>query len=177
MTGEQRPNACPRCATPLQAGLYHEVAVARCRGCDGSLVGRHELQRLLGKLTADLTAQKVDLDGTIQPVAPLEGTLPCPRCGAAMERFRYLEATNVQPHACNACELLWVTPAELLTMCCLFQLAERQAATMDEELAELQDRSVERFMPPPAYVNLRTFQMGSGLVDAALLLSELLWKL
>ncbi|MHB8419658.1 MAG: zf-TFIIB domain-containing protein [Myxococcales bacterium] len=152
MPDTERPRPCPRCTTPLQPGLYRNVPLGRCPGCQGSLLPRRDVQRLLGAMAADLAARNVDLDETIQPVQPLEGALPCPNCRTPMQRFRYLEAVNVQPHACDACEVLWAAQPELWTMCCLYQLAERQDAVMQGELAEIQRADVERFVAAPTRV-------------------------
>lgn len=136
---------CPTCGAELQQGTLHEVPLGRCAGCGGSLVIRHDLVRLLGALSADLSP-KLDLDAPVAAVPPLADPVRCPHCQAPMDRFGYLGAALVQPHACGACSLLWVAGAELVAMWRLFARTERQEAVLAGELADIQSDGVESFV-------------------------------
>lgn len=74
---------CPRCNIELKVEDYRGIEVDRCPTCQGMWLDYGELDQL-----EDIALDEDDIKGTLI-YSPLKGTLACPKCGKAMQRFDY----------------------------------------------------------------------------------------
>lgn len=101
---------CPRCATPMQPVQVGNTEVDHCPQCEGSWYDLAELGRMFGVPDKQMRTTHL-VDRVDQPV-DLEKPVACPRCGAQMERNRYLKDCEVLVDRCDE-HGVWLDGGEL----------------------------------------------------------------
>ncbi len=121
-------HVCPRCKQALDQATLHDVKVAACKPCQGTLLVQNDLQRTLEALCAPLL-KRFDPDAKLEAVKDSEGRIDCPRCARPMDRDDYCGARLVFFDRCNSCALLWFDADELGAMAMMWaRMNSRQAA-------------------------------------------------
>ncbi|MEZ4317182.1 MAG: zf-TFIIB domain-containing protein [Myxococcota bacterium] len=126
---------CPRCSTPLDPCDIEGVPVDRCPTCTGMLVEQKHLSGWIDALVKLMGP--IGEDTPIQVVPDAHGIASCPDCGAAMERFGYLEARVVTLDRCRPCQLVWIDEGELPTMVAMVGRSSARANAQLHEIEEL----------------------------------------
>jgi len=110
---------CPRDGAELAARVYEaNVEIDECPACHGSFLDQGELERIQAAVEKDHTrdlGQPVDsvreeLAAERQEAQPL---VPCPKCGATMERRRYGLGSQTVIDACPEGHGIWLDGGEL----------------------------------------------------------------
>jgi Zn-finger nucleic acid-binding protein len=116
---------CPRCDAPLDATELHDVAVATCAECAGTLVAVSRMIPLLSAMAAPLLGV-ISPDEPLEPAPPDDRPTACPHCQRAMTPFRYIETRIVSADRCDACRVVWMDPHELGVMALLYARTDRR---------------------------------------------------
>lgn len=109
--------SCPEALLPELEGVYADIPLYRCRGCDSQWMDAESLDRLDDNIFVEVT----ELPWT--PVTDEGKRIDCPRC-ALLGRYRGGEAvrlTRLRPpgkaepvlHRCGECEGYLVGPGAL----------------------------------------------------------------
>jgi len=96
---------CPRCGGELQLEDYRGIEVDRCPVCQGMWLDYGELEQL-----EEVVLDRDQIQGTTV-YSPLEGELPCPKCGEAMQRFSY-RAYSLELDLCRQGHGTWLDAGE-----------------------------------------------------------------
>ena len=96
---------CPRCNSELRSENYKGIEVDRCPQCQGMWLDYGELDQL-----EDIVLDKDKVKGTVM-FSALQGKLPCPKCGEAMQRFNY-RAYNLELDFCERGHGTWLDAGE-----------------------------------------------------------------
>ncbi len=117
------PFSCPKCRQPLIDEEYEGAAVERCTFCEGVLVGKGCLPRIIIREEKGFTdrikkmAALTQEDGLrrmrdkVKAGAP--SYLKCPKCSQDMLRNFYTMAYLVEVDRCDTCNLIWLDKDEL----------------------------------------------------------------
>jgi Zn-dependent protease with chaperone function len=130
--------ACPRCATPLREALYEGVPLWHCHGCEGNLLHREKIIRILARMqqgfSADVIQQAVMLKKTgaqNKSYSPLRDEsfrsvyeFACPVCSRKMRRKFYNFDYLIEVDLCVNCDIIWFDKNELETLQLLFEEQE-----------------------------------------------------
>ena len=74
---------CPRCGSDLKIQKYRGIEVDKCGSCEGMWLDYPELDQL-----EDTVLDTDEAKGSMITRSS-EGQLPCPKCQAPMDQFRY----------------------------------------------------------------------------------------
>jgi Zn-finger nucleic acid-binding protein len=113
--GEPSARRCPRCPTlgsePMVANLVGDVLVDECRGCHGIWLDAAAVDRLVrerqeksvGAVRAHLAPPEGLATESPPPAiaAPARAYLPCPDCGALMNRSNFARSSGVMLDVCR----------------------------------------------------------------------------
>lgn len=91
--------ACPRCGLSLSRQTYEGVEVDMCQECWGVWLDKGELEQIAKSGEYSFSQEERSaLRFLLTPGKPSpEGgkTVPCPHCGASMQRARYAKSTSI----------------------------------------------------------------------------------
>ena len=112
---QPRSTRCPKCGETLGRQVHSEaLAVWRCRGCHGILLGPGELELIRESVRAD---QFFDTGhpkvGRALDAVPVNA---CPACGGSMERRSHPRQPHVHVDACRDCGAVFLDAGELLDL-------------------------------------------------------------
>jgi Zn-finger nucleic acid-binding protein len=123
LPGSGSPVNCPKCAQPLIDEEYEGVAVRRCTFCEGILIEKGRIPRIIireEKGFADRIKKMAALtqgDGLRRMRDKVKTAaisyLKCPKCGQDMLRNFYTAAYLVEVDRCDTCNLIWFDKDEL----------------------------------------------------------------
>lgn len=108
---------CPRCRRQLVENQVEEFTVQVCAPCKGLFLPHADLVKILDRSWRAVPPQDAE---NAEFVAPAdwqnEPVLPCPRCGAAMDKYGYMGLAAILLDRCDRCESLWLDAEELQRM-------------------------------------------------------------
>lgn len=114
---------CPKCRQPLNDEEYEGATVHRCVFCEGVLVEKDRLPRIIIreekgfndriKKMAALTQEDGLRRMRNKAKAGVSSYLKCPRCGQDMIRNFYTLVYLVEVDRCDTCNLIWFDKDEL----------------------------------------------------------------
>ncbi len=123
-------STCPLCRSSLDRVYYEGVPIWRCMGCEGRLIRREQLPRIIIREEMEFSPEvreathEVRIEGLMNrgryvPLTP--PTLPCPSCGRVMDRAFYwaILPYRVEMDVCPGCDLIWFDRHELEIIQCL----------------------------------------------------------
>jgi heat shock protein HtpX len=126
---------CPQCHQALIDEDYEGATVYRCVFCDGVLLEKDKLPRIIIrqekgfseriKKMARLTQQNgLERIRSNAIRGKEESFLKCPKCGVSMVRGFYTMAYLVEVDRCNFCNLVWFDKDELDVVQCMIENKE-----------------------------------------------------
>jgi Zn-finger nucleic acid-binding protein len=148
--------SCPRCKKPLAPVDLSGVEIRSCAECDGTLLARAALSRVLEALSVEML-KTFDPDMKLEPLKERDGGLVCPGCGQKMDHDDYCGASLVFFDRCEACELLWLDADKLGTMTLMWARMESRHArdrAESEKVLEEVGTFVRRVLTARALSNL-----------------------
>ena len=114
---------CPKCNQSLIDEEYEGTTVHRCAFCDGALVEKGKIPRIIVRQEKGFSdrvrkmAELTQQDGLKKIRSKVRdkaaSLLKCPKCNANMLRNFYTMAYLVQVDRCNFCGLVWFDKDEL----------------------------------------------------------------
>ncbi len=129
---------CPECNEWVIPREYEGLYIWRCAFCNGLLVEKEKLPRILVRKEKGFTADIEHLASLIQVEAKKKkphfrlviATLnkrKCPKCGKPMTRKFYSYAYHIEIDECPECNLVWFDKDELELLQCLVEKGEKNA--------------------------------------------------
>ncbi len=106
---------CPKCHEPMETiDFGTDISIERCTGCFGLFCKWHTLEQLRDEWLADTVLDK----GSAAVGAKHNEIrdIPCPDCGATMQRAQDTEQSHITLDICNDCESVFLDAGELTDM-------------------------------------------------------------
>jgi Zn-finger nucleic acid-binding protein/predicted RNA-binding Zn-ribbon protein involved in translation (DUF1610 family) len=142
-TTEGGKESCPRCKTELKTVLVGATRLQECSGCEGIWVDSDTLQQICND--REKQAAVLGEPSTLPPHAVvLEEKiryLPCPVCGALMNRVNFAHCSNVIVDVCNR-HGTWFDKDELRSIIEFIRAGGLEKAR-EKEIAELESQRHE----------------------------------
>ena len=133
---------CPHCRQTLSAMQYEGLVLQLCMNCEGYMVARPQISRILARQQQFIAPAVERLGQVIQQACrspqsygrPLtvhsEFALPCPACGKALQRSLYSAAYPVEIDLCGTCDIMWFDKNELELLQYLYEEYEPREKTV-----------------------------------------------
>uniref|UniRef100_A0A7C4TAX6 Peptidase M48 domain-containing protein n=1 Tax=candidate division WOR-3 bacterium TaxID=2052148 RepID=A0A7C4TAX6_UNCW3 len=126
---------CPVCNEWLIVQEYEGLYIWRCAFCDGLLVERDKLPRIIVREEKGFSEEIIRIAELIRREAKMKKIhfklvfeIPdkrkCPRCGKPMTRKFYSYAYHIEVDECAGCNLIWFDKNELEILQCLIEMDE-----------------------------------------------------
>ncbi len=136
---KEKSLACPRCNSVLHAKLVKKHLVDVCRDCGGVWISHKLFDKLLQNEPLDSTSA---LGKPINQYAKLKQHpiryLPCPECNTTMNRYHFMERSNIILDECSQ-HGLWFDRHELAAAL-KFKRAYQKPALHKQRMEEFQDK-------------------------------------
>jgi Zn-finger nucleic acid-binding protein len=101
-TADGAPESCPRCKTELKTVLVGTTRLQECPGCEGIWVDSDTLQQICNDREKQAAVLGVPAMLPHEPVLEQKiRYLPCPVCGALMNRVNFAHCSNVIVDVCS----------------------------------------------------------------------------
>ncbi|MCX7705637.1 MAG: zf-TFIIB domain-containing protein, partial [bacterium] len=124
---------CPICSEWLIVQEYEGLYIWRCAFCDGLLVKKDELPKIIMREEIEFSEEIRHIASIIRTEAKkkklkfklLIETLDkrkCPKCGKSMTRKFYSYAYHIEVDECTDCNLLWFDKNELEILQCMIEM-------------------------------------------------------
>ncbi len=129
---------CPECNEWVIPQEYEGLYIWRCAFCNGLLVEKEKLPRILVRKEKGFTVDIEHLASLIQAEAKKKkphfklvidtfNKRKCPKCGKPMTRKFYSYAYHIEIDECPECNLVWFDKDELELLQCLVEKEEKYA--------------------------------------------------
>ncbi len=127
---------CPICREWLIVQEYEGLYIWRCAFCDGLLVEKEKLPRIIVREEKDFSEEIRHIASLIFAEAKKKKPRfrllietshkrKCPKCGKPMIRKFYSYAYHIEIDECNECNLIWFDKDELEILQCLIEMEEK----------------------------------------------------
>ncbi|MEO0095314.1 MAG: zinc metalloprotease HtpX [candidate division WOR-3 bacterium] len=127
---------CPVCNEWLIVQEYEGLYVWRCAFCDGLLVEREKLPRIIVREEKEFSEETIRIASFILAEAKKKkpnfkllietvNKRKCPKCGKPMVRKLYSYVYHIEIDECNECNLIWFDKNELEILQCLIEMEEK----------------------------------------------------
>ena len=103
---------CPKCSSAMKLVEFGtDIRAQRCTGCRGLYCSRQMLELMRAEWQGDAA---LDTGSAVQGARNNEiRDIPCPGCGATMQRVADTQQSHVTLDACPACDGIFLDAGEL----------------------------------------------------------------
>ncbi|MBP6700839.1 MAG: zf-TFIIB domain-containing protein [Halioglobus sp.] len=103
---------CPKCSSAMKLVEFGtDIRAQRCTGCRGLYCSRQMLEQMRAEWQVDAA---LDTGSAVQGARNNEiRDIPCPGCGATMQRVADAQQSHVTLDACPACDGIFLDAGEL----------------------------------------------------------------
>ena len=127
---------CPLCREWLIVQEYEGLYIWRCAFCDGLLVEKEKLPRIIVREEREFSEEIKHIASLIYAEAKKKKPMfkllietydkrKCPKCVKPMIRKFYSYAYHIEVDECNGCNLIWFDKDELEILQCLIEMEEQ----------------------------------------------------
>lgn len=103
---------CPKCNAPMETIEFGtNISIERCTGCYGLFCKWHTLEELRDEWLADTVLDKGS--AAVGAKHNEMKDIPCPECGATMDRIQDSEQTHITLDSCSGCDGVFLDAGEL----------------------------------------------------------------